>query len=70
MLNNLLCMSRLRRSLTDEEYEIDKVRAKMGMRQAREKGFKMSHIRRVGRDIKEPPGEDNPHPGSDFFVQK
>ena len=46
-------MRRLRRSLTDEEYESDKVRAKEGMRLAREKGFKMAHIRRVGRDIRE-----------------
>ena len=53
LISNLLCMRRLRRSLTDEEYESDKVRAKEGMRLAREKGFKMAHIRRVGRDIEE-----------------
>ena len=53
LINNLLCMRRLRRSLTDEEYVSDKVRAKEGMRLARENGFKMDHIRSVGRDIKE-----------------
>ena len=40
LINNLLCMRRLRRSLTDEEYVSDKVRAKEGMRLARENGFK------------------------------
>ena len=53
LINNLLCMRRLRRSISDEEQESDKVIAKEGMRLAREKGFKMAHIRRVGRDIKE-----------------
>ena len=46
-------MRRLRRSLSDEEQECDKVKAKEGMKLAREKSFKMAHIRRVGRDIKE-----------------
>ena len=49
----MLCMRRLRRSLSDEEQESDKVIAKKGMRLAREKGFKIAHIRRVSRDIKE-----------------
>ena len=54
LINNLLCMRRLRRSLSDEEQESDNVIAKEGMRRlAREKGYKMAHIRRVGRDIKE-----------------
>ena len=44
LINNLLCMRRLRRSLTDEEYVSDKVRAKDGMRLARENGFKMDYI--------------------------
>ena len=46
-------MRRLRRSLTDEEHESDKVKAKEGMRLARKEGFKISHIRRESRDIKE-----------------
>ena len=53
LISNLLCMRRLRRSLTDEEHESDKVKAKEGMRLARKEGFKISHIRRESRDIKE-----------------
>ena len=34
LINNLLCMRRLRRSLSDEEQESDKVIAKEGMRLA------------------------------------
>ena len=41
LINNLLCMRRLRRSLTDEEYVSGKVRFKEGLRLARENGFKM-----------------------------
>ena len=52
LIKNLLCMRRLRRSLSDEEQESDKVIAKEGTRLAREKGFKMAHIRRVGGHIK------------------
>ena len=45
MIYNLLCMRRLRKSLTDEEGEIDKAIARDRMAKARQEGFTMPNIR-------------------------
>ena len=53
MIYNLLCMRRLRRSLTDEERDSDKVKARDGMRVARKSGFIMPFQGRTWRDVDE-----------------
>ena len=53
MIYNLLCMRRLRRSLTDEQHESDKAKARDGMSVGRKLGFFMPLQVRCWRDVDE-----------------